>query len=486
MIEKADHSMVLGELLRDEAAEVAAGSPNAVVSDVRDDSRQIVPGALFVARRGTADDGSKYIDDAMSRGAAAAVRCDALTMGRLAERFWGEPSQKLKLIGITGTNGKTTVAYMVRHLLNATGRKCGIMTTVEVDDGDTSGGAEPRAAELTTPGSCEISRTLARMVANGCAAAVMECSSHALDQGRCDALDFDVAVFTNLSGDHLDYHETMEQYAAAKAKLFQLVGEGFRVTNADDAWSTHIVGNRGKTIRYGLAREDTDATLTATIVDCTASESVVEVGWDDEHARIALPLVGQHNIYNMLAAIGTTAGECISMTQLAQVVSQIEGAPGRLERVTDADAPFTVLVDYAHTDDALRNVLESLRPLVPTGAALRVLFGCGGDRDKTKRPRMAAAACGLADHVVITSDNPRTEDPQAIIADIEAGVPGACRDRVTTIVDRRDAIEHIIRTAEPDDIVLIAGKGHEDYQIIGKTKHPFDDRQVARAILQSR
>jgi UDP-N-acetylmuramoyl-L-alanyl-D-glutamate--2,6-diaminopimelate ligase len=416
------------------------------------------------------------------RARAAAVGCDAPTTARLAERFWGEPSKALQLIGITGTNGKTTVAYMVRHLLNATGRKCGMLSTVEADVGDSSGGAKPQAAELTTPGACEISRTLARMVANGCTHAVMECSSHALDQGRCDALAFDVAVFTNLSGDHLDYHQTMEAYAAAKAKLFELVGYGCRVANADDAWAARVAGNRDGTIRYGLS-EGTDVQLIATIVECTSSESIVDARWLDECARFSLPLVGRHNIYNMLAAIGATAGDFIGLPLLADVVATMKGTPGRLERVTATDAPFTVLVDYAHTDDALRNVLESLRPLVPDGSSLLVLFGCGGDRDKTKRPRMAQVACELADRVVITSDNPRTEDPQQIINDIEAGVPATHRDRVTALVDRREAIEQIIGSAQDGDIVLIAGKGHEDYQIIGSTKHPFDDRQIARAVL---
>ena len=485
MSKNRDFNMPLGKLIIGESVDLVAGSLDAVVCDVRDDSRQITAGALFVARSGTSDDGRKYIDDAMRADAAAAVQCDAQTMGRLAERFWGEPSKQLQLIGVTGTNGKTTVAYMVRHLLNATGGKCGMMSTVEVDVGETSGGAKPQAAELTTPGACEISRTLARMVENGCTHAVMECSSHALDQGRCDALAFDVAVFTNLSGDHLDYHQTMEAYAAAKAKLFGLAGSGFRVANVDDAWATRVVGGRDGMIGYGLG-EGGDAELIAMPVEFKASESIVDVRWHDERVRISLPLVGRHNIYNMLAAMGATAGEHIGLPLLAKAMASTKGAPGRLERVTDADAPFTVLVDYAHTDDALRNVLEALRPLVPGGATLRVLFGCGGDRDKTKRPRMAAAACGLADDVVITSDNPRTEDPQRIINDIEAGVPATHRNRVTTIIDRREAIEHIVGSAQTGDIVLIAGKGHEDYQIIGTVKHPFDDRVVAAEVLQSK
>ncbi len=461
--------MRIEKLIEGLPVRVVAGRAEADVADITDDSRRVMPGWLFAARPGTADDGARYIDDAMSRGAAAAVACDATTLATLAERVHGEPSKRLTLIGVTGTNGKTTVAYMIRHLLNATGGKCGMMTTIEVDDGS----AKPQAAALTTPGSCEISRVLARMVTHGCETCVMECSSHALHQGRCDALDFDVAVFTNLSGDHLDYHGTMQAYAAAKARLFGLVGDHGRavINRGDDYHRVMADACAGEVVTFHPGQIN--------IIDRDTTGSTLEMPLADGAASLRFPLIGRHNVANLAAACGAVDATRGSI----EAIQTMPPAPGRLERVSEADAPFTVLVDYAHTDDALRNVLEALRPLVQSGAALRVLFGCGGDRDRTKRPRMAAAACELADTVVVTSDNPRTERPQTIIDDILEGVPDAADDRVTTIVDRREAIDCIIRGAGEGDIVLIAGKGHEDYQIIGTTRQPFDDRVEARRVL---
>lgn len=476
---------------------VGGGTEDAEITGVSDDSRTVDPGGLFIARVGSQADGARYVDDAAQRGAAAVLAdrpveapagvatlvgdATGLT-ARLAERFHGHPSRTLTLIGVTGTNGKTTTAWMSRHLLNATGRRCGLISTIEVDAGDA---ATARPASLTTPGACELSRTLRSMVDGGCEACVMEVSSHALDQGRADALAFDTAVFTNLSGDHLEYHGSMEAYAAAKARLFTLLdGRGAAVVNADDPASARMVAEtRGRVIRYGLGE---DAELTASIESAAGTGTTLGLRWGEARAGATLPLVGRYNVANLLAAIGATWDEAIGLSTLAEAAGSMTPVPGRLEQVTPADAPFTVLVDYAHTDDALRNVLETLRPLTPGGAKLRVMFGCGGVRDATKRPRMAKVACALADAVVVTSDNPRDEDPRRIIDAIVAGVPRAARGRVERIVDRAEAIGAIIEAARPGDVVLLAGKGHEEYQEIGSERRPFDDREEARRRLADR
>lgn len=488
--------MRLSELTAGLPIERVGGSEDPAIAGVSDDSRTVSAGGLFVARVGAEADGRHYIADAVQRGAAAVLADEtpdvpagvtalvgdatALTAG-LAERFHGHPSRQLTLIGVTGTNGKTTTAWMVRHLLNATGRRCGLISTIEVDVGDA---AEPQAAVLTTPGACELSRTLRAMIDGGCAACVMEVSSHALDQRRVDALSFDTAVFTNLSGDHLDYHGSMEAYAAAKARLFELLERGAAVVNADDPASTRMVADTGgRIIRYGFGG---DAALGARFEAADAAGTRLTLRWGGEEAGVTLPLVGRHNVANLLAAVGATWDEAIGLPALARAAATMPAVPGRLERVTPADAPFAVLVDYAHTDDALRNVLVALRPLTPGDGKLRVMFGCGGDRDATKRPRMAKVACELADAVVVTSDNPRTEDPRRIIDQIMRGVPWADRSRVETIVDRAEAIGAIVEAARPGDVVLLAGKGHEDYQIIGTQRRPFDDRREARQRLASR
>ncbi|NBC95084.1 MAG: UDP-N-acetylmuramoyl-L-alanyl-D-glutamate--2,6-diaminopimelate ligase [Deinococcus-Thermus bacterium] len=471
--------MQLAHLIKGLDAQLVRGEVDAHVAGVRDDSRRIERGDLFIARSGTREDGVGYVDDALGRGAAAAIACDSPTAARIAERFHGEPSTNLHLVGVTGTNGKTTVAWMIRHLLNAADRKCGLLSTIEIDDG----GTEPQAAALTTPGACELSATLARMVEHGCEACVMECSSHALHQGRCEALDFNVAVYTNLSGDHLDYHQTMAGYAASKAKLFTLLRpDGRAVVNGDDPHAPVMIDAcAAPVVTYGLGE-------TAEIVAADATGSRVRLVHEGRPLEMTLPLVGRHNVYNLLAAYlavvvpdGATA---VAAAPAAAAAATLPPVPGRLERITPDEAPFQVVVDYAHTDDALQNVLQSLRCLLGTGGRLSVVFGCGGDRDRTKRPRMARVACDLAESVVVTSDNPRSEPPQAIIDQVMTGVPAAARDRVRCHVDRRQAIGQAVGRARPGDIVLIAGKGHENDQIIGPRRYDFDDRVEARRALE--
>jgi UDP-N-acetylmuramoyl-L-alanyl-D-glutamate--2,6-diaminopimelate ligase len=527
-----------------------AGGPAPVavaVADLTDDSRQAAAGSLFIARQGLKDDGARYLSDAVGRGAAAVLlgralhaqltadlaallaerrvcvlTCDDAQAQRqalastLAERFFEHPSRALKLIAITGTNGKTTTALIVQHLLRTAGWPCGLIGTVLIDTGAPDGSGR-RPAELTTPGAIAFSRLLREMVDAGCAACAAEVSSHALHQGRVAGLDIDVAVFTNLTGDHLDYHGTMDAYAAAKAILFDtLKPEGWSVINRDDPFAARMA--------QGPLQRDPGRLFWTTLTEPapaaqpeqagkTAKAHILRLAADHSRARfegpwgsyeIAIPLVGRHNVCNALQAL--TAANCI--TPLARIargaMSQCPPVPGRLEPVKPAAAPGSdpsafhlpssalpaVLVDYAHTHDALENVLLALRPV--TKGQLIVLFGCGGDRDRTKRPKMAAVAVRLADRIIVTSDNPRTEDPDAIIGEILAGVPQNQRDKVSVEPDRAAAIGLALQGCQADDTVLLAGKGHEDYQIVrdphsegGTVKRHFDDREHAAAALRA-
>ena len=528
MAGRARRNMILSVLIDGLGLKIAKGDGSAVVGDITDDSRRVGalgPSGMFIARPGSKANGSKFIEDAIARGARVilaaepppaslvagvtwlvpgdGVNIDNTLVGRLAERFFGNPTKKLRLIGITGTNGKTTITFVIQHLLAKVGIKCGVIGTVVIDDGNTR---EP--ADLTTPGCIDISRYLAAMVANGCKAAVMEVSSHALHQGRANALSFDVAVFTNLTGDHLDYHGTMENYAAAKAILFEgLSVNAHAILNTDDVWAPRMAkdcnariigcslnavpkgaaGATGKPLAQGCA---------ATVLRLDAGVSRVRFTGPWGVSEIDLPLVGAHNVMNVLQA--AAAANCLSpiAATIQTSLAQCPAPPGRLEpvRLLDTVARPAVFVDYAHTHDALENVLNAVRPLVKNGGKLSVLFGCGGDRDRTKRPKMAAVACKLADKVVVTSDNPRTEQPNAIITEVLTGVPESMRpnwpattgtpgDKVRVEPDRAAAIALIVATAGANDVIVLAGKGHEDYQIIGTTKRHFDDREEAAKAL---
>ena len=481
-----------------------------VVRGLCDDSRRVKPGDLFLARPGSREDGSVHIAEAVERGAVAVVgpsgiapvletlpRMVALaevdpdrlreTLGTIADRFHRRPSERLELIGVTGTNGKTTVCFLIRQLMIAAGRRCGLMGTVLVDDG-----AGVRPAELTTPGVLELHATLARMVSNECDSAAIEVSSHALDQRRSAGLRFARAVFTNLTGDHLDYHGSMEAYAAAKRRLFEsLDAKAIAIVNAaDPASATMVAGTAATVLEYAVV--DGDGSSTAAVkarlgfMSPAGTEILLETPWGE--AEVRLPLVGRHNVENALAAIATVGSLGVPFKAMVAALASIEAPPGRLEPVSTDALPeserFTVLVDYAHTDDALRRALEAIRPIVPPGSKLRCLFGCGGDRDRSKRPRMAAAACSLADEVIVTSDNPRTEDPASIVAEVLAGVPEG--RPAESIVDRREAIRAAIARCGAGDVLLIAGKGHEDYQIVGREKRSFDDRIESAAAIAAR
>ena len=467
------------------------------ITGVCDDSRRVQPGDLFVARAGGTADGSQFLADAQARGAVAAVvvrpdggaaprtpnlptvvSADPSIASLLAQAFHGHPTLTVKVLGVTGTNGKTTTTYLLRHLLQKQRQRCGLIGTVETDDGRTT-----VESTMTTPGAIDLAALMGRMRDNGCRSCAMEVSSHSLDQGRAAGVHFTGAVFTNLTGDHLDYHKTMDAYAAAKAKLFEsLPSHGVAVVNGDDTWAPRMVRDcPGRIIRFGFTK---NADYRARDVSVTSAGTKFVLHTPDGRAEAELRLIGKHNVENALAA-AALAGEVfgLSVHQLVAGLRDAAGAPGRLQSV-HAGQPFAVLVDYAHTDDALENVLKALRPL--TRGTLRVLFGCGGDRDATKRPRMARVAEKLADAVYVTSDNPRTESAAGILDQICAGFNTSVGRRAVVELDRRSAIERVLGDAGPDDVVLIAGKGHENYQIVGTIKHHFDDVEECRRVLEGR
>ncbi len=495
--------MQLSDLLHDVPVTIAGGtSLNPAIASVTDDSRAVKAGALFIARSGTKSDGRTFIADAIAKGAVAILsdgpvelpetararvtvaltKDGAMATALVGERFHGSPTKHLEVLGVTGTNGKTTIAHLTQQLLTRAGHRCGLIGTVEVDDGRTR-----TPSTLTTPGALQLAELFARMVENGCDYATMEVSSHALHQRRVGAIRFACGTFTNLTGDHLDYHGTMEAYAAAKAMLFEsLDADAHAIINMDDPWHRAMCVGRAPRLLCSVSDPRADCRATIEEVALDSMRVRFEGPWGD--LRVRLPLVGRHNAINALEAAAAAWTQGVTAEQLADALEHCEAPPGRLQPVPLASevGGFSVLVDYAHTDDALLNVLTALRPVVPSGSKLRVVFGCGGDRDRTKRPRMAAVACANADQVVITSDNPRTERPDAIVEDILRGVPDAARGKVHVEVDRAVAIAWAVGEARTGDIILIAGKGHEDYQIVGTEKRQFDDRQHANDALRRR
>jgi UDP-N-acetylmuramoyl-L-alanyl-D-glutamate--2,6-diaminopimelate ligase len=461
------------------------------ITGICEDSRALRAGDLFIARAGKTSDGARFITQAIERGAAAvitgtpALDCPATQVlvpdpaaitVTLAHIFYRHHSKSIRSIVITGTNGKTTTTYVLRHVLNKTNIRCGLIGTVETDDG-----RDRRDAMMTTPSAVELARLLAAMRDHGCEACAMETSSHALDQGRVDGICFAGAAFTNLTRDHMDYHGNMENYAAAKAKLFESLDEdAIAVVNADDVWSQRMVREcKARVVRFGFSDQ---ADYFARDIAMTSQGSRFILHTPDGNAEVSLGMIGRHNIANAMTA-AAILGEVFRLTvhQIASGLQDAHGAPGRLQLVR-CGQPFAVLVDYAHTDDALEKVLTALRPL--TRGKLRVLFGCGGDRDRTKRPLMARVAQRLADVVYVTSDNPRTEKPGDIIDEIIAGFEQNSQRSVVVEPDRRAAITSILEDAKNGDVVLLAGKGHENYQIVGHVKHHFDDVEEAMDVLR--
>ncbi len=457
------------------------------VTGITDDSRAVVRGGAFVAVRGTQYDGHAFLGAAVAAGAALAVVEDAdatalpslvVRDGRraaalVAAAFYAEPATYLRLVGVTGTNGKTTTVGMLRHLLDEPGTRAASVGTLGVLVGS-AGQALPGGAGLTTPGPIELQRALRALVDDGVRAVALEASSHALDQGRLDGLHFAAAVFTNLTRDHLDYHGTMDAYFAAKARLVgALAPDGVAVWNADDdAWPALPMAPRA--LRFGVTSADADVRAEGVTYHPRGSRWTLVHG--DDQAIVQLPLIGDFNVANALGAAAAAIGVGMDVATVAARLSTLPQVPGRLEILSEHP---TVLRDYAHTPDALERALRALRPFTP--GRLIVLFGCGGDRDTGKRPMMAEVAHRLADLVVVTSDNPRTEDPERILDDICAALPSGGYERIE---DRRTAITTAIAMADPRlDVVLLAGKGHETYQIRGTTSFPFDEAAIVRELL---
>jgi len=455
------------------------------------DSRRVRKGDCFVAIAGTRVDGHDYIAQAIDNGAdyivcerpsghdgaeIIKVGSSGRALGLLAQAYFDNPSARLCNLAVTGTNGKTTVSYLVRSVIQTAGHKCGLVGTIVYDSGT---GA--KNATLTTPDALEIAKIAHEMAQGGAGFMVIEASSHALSQHRLAGIDFTAAAFTNLTGDHLDYHKTAEDYLMAKMQLFkQLNHNATAVLNSQSAASHRIAKkSNAKKLWYAV---DAKADITAHIESMDISKMVYTMTFDGHSRRVQTALVGTHNVSNHLAAAGLCIAAGFDLDTIAAGLSAMGSVPGRLEAV-ECGQDFAVLIDYAHTDDALKNVLSALKPMCR--GKLIVVFGCGGDRDRSKRPRMAKAARQLADCVIVTSDNPRTEKPEDIIGDIMAGFDGPDSQMVSVEADRKKAIGLAIKTAEKNDIVLIAGKGHESYQIIGDKKIDFSDAAIAREFLRT-
>jgi UDP-N-acetylmuramoyl-L-alanyl-D-glutamate--2,6-diaminopimelate ligase len=502
--------MRLSRLLRGIEPLTITGDPDGEVVSVCHDSTQCREGSLFVAIPGLRTDGHRFIADAIGRGArfvvleqeiplpagvtAIRVLDSRRALGLLGRNFFSDPSSEICLVAVTGTNGKTTVTYLLESILQAAGHEVGVLGTVNYRYG-----GKTLPAPNTTPESFEMQRILREMADHGVTHCVCEVSSHAVDLRRVDDCAFDLGVFTNLTRDHLDYHKTMEHYFLAKKRFFtEVLPAGGKnrplkaVLNGDDPWGRRILREVEGVLTFGL-ETPCDATADPFRLSLAGIEATLRFG--PEGLDIASPLLGRFNLCNILAAAAAARALGIPGRRIREGIAALAHVPGRLEKVSEAGQP-AVFVDYAHTEDALKRVLQNLSAF-RTGRIITV-FGCGGDRDRGKRPLMGSAATALSDLAIVTSDNPRTEDPLAIIGEIEAGIrapkfagigdlrrhPG--RRGYLVLADRKEAIAAAIALAGSGDIVLIAGKGHEDYQIIGSRKLPFDDRSVAREELRRR
>lgn len=480
-------SVPLDTLLADAGLPAVDGASDVAVTAVTADSRRVTPGTLFVAVRGLTVDGHDYVESAIAAGAVAVlaqaaphadvawvtVDDSAAALGPLAAAFYGQPSDELALVGVTGTNGKTTVATLCHDLFTGLGYRCGLIGTVELRIG-----AEARPATHTTPDAVSVQATLREMADAGCGYVFTEVSSHALAQGRVRGCRFAGAAFTNVSHDHLDYHGDMRAYIAAKKLLFDgLDARAFALVNADDKRGAVMLQNTAaRPLRYALK---TPAEYKGRIREESLRGLQLDVDGRDVHTRLA----GAFNAYNFLCAYGIARELEQDADEALAVLSALPGAAGRLEVVTAPGTRLTGVVDYAHTPDALRNVLRTLQSARRAGHQVITVFGCGGDRDRAKRPVMGGVAAELSDRVVVTDDNPRSEVPAAVRAEVLAGVDDDARARALEIGDRREAIRTAVALARDEDVVLVAGKGHETYQEARGTRTPFDDRVVLREAL---
>ena len=472
------------------------GALRQTCTGVTHDSRRVTPGTVFVALRGLKMDGADFARQAIAAGAAAIVSerpaadvmdvpwvtvVDArLALAHLAAEFNEHPSRKMQVVGITGTNGKTTTAYVVSAILEAAGIKCGLMGTVLYRLGD-----RDFEATRTTPEASEVQSYMREMVTAGCGACVMEVSSHALALRRVDGIRFAAGIFTNLTRDHLDFHADMEDYFAAKRRLFDMLpADAPAVINLDDPRGASLVDIVRRPVTYGLTRA---AQLSPSALSYSLEGLQFDIRSPRGPIRVRTKLVGRPNVYNILAAVAVTSALEVPTAAIEQGLERLAGVPGRFEIASSPADDVTVVVDYAHTDDALRNLLEMARPVATR--RLITVFGAGGDRDRTKRPLMGMVAARLSDVVVITSDNPRSEDPNRIIEEVKRGTDAEIKQSGAEVLvrpDRRDAILHAVGMADAGVVVLVAGKGHEKYQEIGGRTFAFDDVEVAREALASR
>ncbi|MBB5323781.1 UDP-N-acetylmuramoyl-L-alanyl-D-glutamate--2,6-diaminopimelate ligase [Anoxybacillus tepidamans] len=467
---------------------------NPAITSIEMDSRKVKKGALFICIKGFTVDGHDFAKQAVENGAVAIVaernvdvpvpviivRDSKRAMAVLADAFYGQPTHQLHLIGVTGTNGKTTTTHIIDHIFRKAKKKTGLIGTIHIKIGD-----ETYDVQNTTPESLVLQKAFKQMVDEHVDVAVMEVSSHALHMGRVHGCDYDVAVFTNLTQDHLDYHQTMEEYRLAKGLLFAQLGNRFdherpkfAVLNNDDPASEQYKQMTAATvITYGI---DQESDIMAKRIDISPSGMVFDLVTPFETVRVKTKLIGQFNVYNILAATAACLVSGVALSTIVKAVEEISGVSGRFETV-DEGQDFTVIVDYAHTPDSLENVLKTIRQFAKRN--VYVVVGCGGDRDRTKRPLMAQIAVRYADVAIFTSDNPRSERPEDILKDMEDGVAG---QHYISIVDRKEAIRYAVQEAREGDVILIAGKGHETYQMIGDRVLHFDDRIVAREAIKER
>ncbi len=461
------------------------------VTEAFSESGVVQPGGLFAALPGTRGHGIRYLPEAMTRGAMSllteravpecqlpqcVVRDVRVAFGRLCHALYRDPSRTLNLAGITGTNGKTTTTYMIRAILEAAGHPTGLSGTIEIDDGE-----QAISSRLTTPGCRELAEWAAKLRRAGYRHAAMEVSSHALDQGRLAGMQLDVALVTNLTQDHFDYHGDIEAYRAAKAQIFGHIRPGgVAILNADDPGAMSFEPAAGSAARMVTFGFDERADVRARMLDTTVNGSVFEVTANDKTATLRTPLIGRHNVSNALAAIAVCRTFGIELSDMERGLAALTSVPGRMQRIATSE-PFAAWVDYAHTDDGLRRAIAAVRPLI--AGRLILVFGAGGDRDPIKRPLMGVAAAS-ADLVFVTSDNPRSEAPEAIVRDILSGWPTATA-LPQVVLDREAAIFAAVASAQPGDGVLIAGKGHEAYQQIGSEKRPFCDRETCRRAIDA-
>ena len=478
--------MVLEELIKGLKTVSVCGQTDIEITGVNIDSRRIKEGHLFIAQRGTQVDGHKFIPKAIELGAKA-VLCEVLpeekaegvtyvqvestedVAGKVATIFYGDPSRKLKLVGVTGTNGKTTIATLLYNMFRKFGHKCGLLSTVcnYIED-------EAVPADHTTPDPIELNYLLSRMVDAGCQYAFMECSSHAIAQKRIGGLDFAGGLFTNLTRDHLDYHKTFENYRNAKKAFFdQLPKTAFAITNADDKNGMVMVQNTKATVKTYSTR--TMADFKAKILECHFGGMYLEI----DGREVGVQFIGKFNVSNLLAVYGAAVMLGEKPENVLLVMSTLKSVSGRLDPIQSPEG-YTAIVDYAHTPDALENVLNAIHEVLEGKGHVITVCGAGGNRDKGKRPLMAQEAVKQSDKVIITSDNPRFEEPQDIINDMLAGLDDQQMKKVVSIVDRREAIRTACMLAQKGDVILVAGKGHEDYQEIKGVKHHFDDKEVLR------